>query len=111
MGALGPLHLAAGVLLALVAWLLPRRIARARRAAPLVMLLDLAPLALGAGLLGLAAGRPLFSGVITLALGAGFALTDYTMRQVLREPVVFSAAAEFPQVFTHPQLYLPFAGP
>jgi len=111
MGALGQLHLAAGVLLALVAWLLPRRIAKARRAAPLVVLLDLAPLALGAGLLGLATGRPLFVGLILLALGGGFALTDYTMREVLREPVVFSAAAEFPQVFTHPKLYLPFAGP
>jgi hypothetical protein len=111
MGALGVLHLAAGVLLALVAWLLPRRIAQARRAAPLIVLLDLAPLALGAGLLGLATGRPLFVGLVLLALGGGFALTDYTMREVLREPVVFSAAAEFPQVFTHPQLYLPFAGP
>jgi len=111
MGALGPLHLAAGVLLALVAWLLPRRIARARRAAPTVVLLDLAPLALAAGLLGLATGRPLFDGLVLLALGGGFALVDYTMREVLREPVVFSAAAEFPQIFTHPQLYLPFAGP
>ena len=111
MGALGLLHLAAGALLALAAWLLPRRIAHARRAAPLVLLLDLAPIALGAGLLGLATGRPLFAGLVVLALGGGFALTDYTMRQVLREPVVFSAAAEFPQVFTHPQLYLPFAGP
>jgi hypothetical protein len=111
MGALGLLHLAAGVLLALVAWLLPRRIARARRAAPLVVLLDLAPLALGAGLLGLATGRPLFAGLVLFALGGGFALVDYTMREVLREPVVFSAAAEFPQIFTHPQLYLPFAGP
>jgi hypothetical protein len=111
MGALGLLHLAAGVLLALVAWLLPRQIAQARRAAPLVVLLDLAPLALGAGLLGLATGRPLFVGLVLLALGGGFALVDYTMREVLREPVVFSAAAEFPQVFTHPQLYLPFAGP
>jgi hypothetical protein len=111
MEALGLSHLLAGILLALVAWLLPRQIARARRAPLLVVLLDVAPLALGAGLLGLATGRPLFVGVILLALGGGFALTDYTMREVLREPVVFSAAAEFPQVFTHPQLYLPFAGP
>ncbi len=85
---------------------------RARAARPRsVLLLDLAPLALGAGLLGLATGRPLFAGVVTLALGAGFALADYTMRQTLREPVVFSEMSELPQVFTHPHLYLPFAGP
>ena len=35
------------------------------------------------GLLGLAAGRPLFAGVVALALAAGFALADYTMRQTL----------------------------
>src|SRR6266571_1177054 len=111
MGAVGVLHLAAGGLLVLVAWLLPRHVARARRAALSVMLLDMAPIALGAGLLGFATGRPLFAGLVVLALGAGLALVDYTMRETLREPVVFSAAAEFPQVFTHPQLYLPFAGP
>ena len=74
-------------------------------------MLDLAPLALGGVLLGLAAGRPLFAGIVVLALGAGFALADYTMRQTLREPIVFSAAVELPQLFTHPHLYLPFAGP
>ncbi|HEV2335014.1 MAG TPA: LTA synthase family protein [Stellaceae bacterium] len=111
MGAVGLVHLAAGEFLALLAWLMPRHVARARRAAPAVVLLDLAPIVLGAGLLGLAAGKPLFAGLVTLALGAGFALTDYTMRQTLREPVVFSAASELPQVFTHPHLYLPFAGP
>lgn len=111
MEGLGLLHLGVGVLLALVAWLLPRHVACARLAAPPILLLDLAPIALGAGLLGLATGRPLFAGLVMLALGGGFALTDHTMRQVLREPVVFSAAAEFPQVFTHPELYLPFAGP
>ena len=85
---------------------------RARAARPpVVLLLDLAPLALGAGLLGLATGRPLFAGLVTLALGAGFTLADYTMRQTLREPVVFSEMSELPQVFTHPHLYLPFAGP
>src|SRR5437899_6168730 len=111
MGALALLHLAAGLLLVLAAWLLPRHVARARRAAVPVLLLDMAPIALGAGLLGIATGRPLFAGLLVLALGAGFALVDHTMRETLREPVVFSAAAEFPQVFTHPQLYLPFAGP
>src|ERR1051326_5758990 len=111
MGALGLLHLTAGAILALVAWLMPRPGACARRTPAWVLLLDMAPFALGAGLLGLASGRPLFTGLVALALGAGFTLTDYTMRQTLREPVVFSAASELPQVFTHPHLYLPFAGP
>src|SRR5579862_1936717 len=111
MGALALLQLGAGVLLTVAAWLLPRRVARARRAAPGVLLLDLAPIALGAGLLGLATGRPIFAGLLMLALGGGLALVDLTMRQTLREPVTFSATAELPQVFTHPQLYLPFAGP
>ncbi|HEV8681073.1 MAG TPA: LTA synthase family protein, partial [Stellaceae bacterium] len=73
--------------------------------------LDLAPLAFGAALLGIATGRPLFAGLVVLALGAAFTLTDHTMRATLREPVVFSESVELPQVFTHPQLYLPFAGP
>ena len=33
------------------------------------------------------------------------------MRETLREPVVFSEMVELPQLFTHPHLYLPFAGP
>ncbi|MBV9686450.1 MAG: LTA synthase family protein [Alphaproteobacteria bacterium] len=44
-------------------------------------------------------------------MGAGFALADRTKREVLREPVVFSEMSELRHVFTHPQLYLPFAGP
>jgi hypothetical protein len=32
------------------------------------------------------------------------------VRNTLREPIVFSALSELPQVFTHPHLYLPFAG-
>lgn len=111
MGAAALMQLAAGSLLALTAWLLPRRIAGARRAAPSVLLLDVAPLGLGAALLGLASGRPLFTGLIIVMLGAGFALADHTMRLTLREPTVFSEMSELPQVFTHPQLYLPFAGP
>jgi len=58
MGALALLHLAVGALLVLAAWLMPRRVAGARRAAPSVLLLDMAPIALGAGLLGVATGRP-----------------------------------------------------
>src|SRR5829696_5763629 len=111
MGAVELLHVAAGIVLALLAWLVPRRVAQARGMRPAALLLDVAPVALGAGLLVLASGRPLFAGIVVLALGAGLALADHTMRQALREPAVFSEAAELPQLFTHPHLYLPFAGP
>src|SRR5580704_7659143 len=111
MGTIELLHLGAGAALAAAGWLIPRHIAGARRLAVAALLLDAAPLALGAVLLALATGRPLFAGVIVLALGAGFALVDQTMRQTLREPVVFSESVELPQVFSHPHLYLPFAGP
>ncbi|TMJ61661.1 MAG: LTA synthase family protein [Alphaproteobacteria bacterium] len=111
MEPLALLHLGAGFALAALAWLLPRHIAGARWTGTVPLLLDAAPLALGVALLSLATGRPLFAGLIVLALAAGFALADHTMRQTLREPVVFSESVELPQVFTHPHLYLPFAGP
>jgi hypothetical protein len=105
------LHLSAGLALAVLAWLIPRHIASAHRANVPALLLDGAPWMMGAGLLCVATGRPLFAGFVTLALGAGFALADHTLRQTLREPVVFSESVELPQVFSHPHLYLPFAGP
>jgi Sulfatase len=111
VGAIALLHLTVGVALALSGWLVSRRVAGAGFASPQAAMLDIVPFVLGTGLLLLAAGRPLFGGVIPLALGAGFALTDDTMRKTLREPVVFSESVELPQVFTHPHLYLPFAGP
>jgi sulfatase-like protein len=99
----------AGLALATCGWLLPRWVAGARRlgrAAPL----DAAPLAVVWLLLFAASGRPLFAGAVAFALGAGFAFADRTVRDTLREPVLFSALSELPQVFTHPHLYLPFAG-
>jgi len=111
MSPLELLHFAAGLALAAAAWLIPRHIAGSRRASMAILMLDAAPLAFGAALLGAATGRPLFAGLVVLALGAGFALADHTMRQTLREPVVFSESVELPQVFSHPHLYLPFAGP
>jgi hypothetical protein len=111
MGIAPLLQLCGGAALAATGWLLPRRIASARLTAVPALLLDMAPLALGAGILLLASGEPLFAGLMVLALGAGFALADHSMRETLREPVVFSEMSELPQVFTHPHLYLPFAGP
>ena len=107
----GFFDVAAGAVIVLSAWLLPRHIARSPVRVGPALLLDAAPLFLGAAILVLAAGRPLFAGLVIAALGAGFALADWTMRSTLREPVVFCEMSELPQVFTHPHLYLPFAGP
>lgn len=92
-------------------WLLPRRVAGAGFAEPKAALLDGLPLLFFAGLLLLATARPLFAGLAVLAAGGGFALADRAKREALREPVVFSDASELRHVFTHPHLYLPFAGP
>ncbi|MGH7047244.1 MAG: LTA synthase family protein [Stellaceae bacterium] len=102
---------AAGAALALAAWLIPRRVAGTRLAARPALLIDLAPVLLAALLLMIVSRRPIFSGLVLLSLGAGFALADQTKREAVREPVVFSDMSELPHVFTHPQLYLPFAGP
>ena len=105
------LHIAVGGALALAAWLIPRRVAEARTARPAALFLDALPVLLAGSVVLAATGRPIFTGVVLVFLGAGFALADQTKREVLREPVVFSDMSELPQVFTHPQLYLPFAGP
>src|SRR5438876_7094334 len=107
----GALHIAVGGLLALGAWLLPRHVAKAGADSTPALLLDLLPVLLAGSLVLTATGRPIFTGALLVSLGAGFALADRTKRLVLREPVVFSEMSELPHVFTHPQLYLPFAGP
>src|SRR6516162_7527626 len=104
-------HLAVGSGLALAAWLIPRRVAFSTIANPPAILLDLLPVLLAGSLVLTATGRPIFTGALLISLGAGFALADRTKREVLREPVVFSEMSELRHVFTHPQLYLPFAGP
>ncbi|MGH7061958.1 MAG: hypothetical protein ACREFH_16340, partial [Stellaceae bacterium] len=105
------LHIGSAGVLVLGAWLLPRHVAGARAIKWPAAALDIAPVALATLLLLVATGRPLFTGVVLLALGAGLALADWAKRDALKEPVVFSDMSELPQVFTHPQLYLPFAGP
>jgi Sulfatase len=105
------LRLAIAAAAAVAAWLIPRRVAAARMTELSAVALDVFPLLLAGGLLLLATGRPLFTGVVLLSLGGGFALADHAKREALREPVVFSDMSELPHVFTHPHLYLPFAGP
>jgi hypothetical protein len=103
------LQAAADAILVISGWAIPRRVAGARRLST-ATLLDVAPLAVVFSVLLAASGRPIFAGAVVFALSAGFAFADKTMRTVLREPVVFTALSELPHVFTHPHLYLPFAG-
>src|SRR5205085_10553508 len=105
------LQVVVGCVLALGAWLLPRRVAKARTDSIPALLLDVLPVLLAGSFVLTATGRPIFTGALLASLGAGFALADRTKREVLREPVVFSEMSELRHVFTHPQLYLPFAGP
>jgi hypothetical protein len=104
------LHLGIGIALIVTGWAIPRCVAGSPVRLRPALLLDTAPFVIGSAWGLLTTGRPLFTGVIAAALGAGFALADDTMRKTLHEPVVFSEATELPQLFTHPQLYLPFAG-
>ncbi len=104
------LQIALGGMLVLAGWLIPRHVADARGASRPALVLDLLPVLLAGSLVLIATGRPIFTGVLLASLGAGFALADRTKRAVLREPVVFSEMSELQHVFTHPQLYLPFAG-
>jgi hypothetical protein len=100
-----------GGALMLAGWLIPRHVAAARTGAGPAVLVDLLPIGLLATVLLVTTGRPIFSGLVVLAVGAGLALADRTKREVLREPVVFSDMSELRHVVTHPHLYLPFAGP
>jgi tellurite resistance protein TehA-like permease len=84
------LHIAVGCVFALAAWLIPRHVANTRTARSPALLLDVFPVLLAASLVLTATGRPIFTGVVLISLGAGFALADRTKRQALREPAVFS---------------------
>lgn len=103
------LHIALGVGLALIGWLVLRIIARAGRTKWIALLLDLAPVLWGWSVFFAATARPGFAGAVILTLACGLAIADWTKRLVLREPIVFSDSAELSQVFTNPELYLPFA--
>ncbi|MDP3858094.1 MAG: LTA synthase family protein [Stagnimonas sp.] len=97
-----------GIGLLLAGWQLARRVAdtpwRWSRALAVDAVL---PLLIFTSLLALSA-RPLFAGVVSLAMGAGWARADRDKRRVLREPIVFSDIAQALDMLRHPKLALPF---
>ncbi|MGI4942364.1 MAG: hypothetical protein ACRYHQ_17655, partial [Janthinobacterium lividum] len=107
-----PSLLSAGIAVYVAAWLILRAsVGVSLGSAPVgATLLDALPMAAGFGLMLAGTGRPLLSGVALGATALGLLLTDTVKRDVLHEPVNFSDRAELPELFRHPQLYLPFAG-
>jgi hypothetical protein len=72
------------------------------------LLLDALLPALLFGLLLTAGGRPIFAGVLTLAVGSGYAYAEQAKRKTLAEPIVFTDVFQALDIFRHPQLAMPF---
>jgi len=100
--------LEAGTVLAFSGWLLLRAACGARLNWSVALLLDAAIPATCFALLALATARPIFAGIITLALAAGYAYADRAKLKVLAEPVVFTDVFQAFDIFRHPRLALPF---
>ena len=107
----GGIAIVGGLVLTALGWLAPRIRARAPPRLHWVLILDMAgPFGLWA-ILFAATARPWFAGAASFATFIGFAFADATKRATLREPVAFSDMSEFFEMFRHPELYLPQAGP
>lgn len=100
--------LALGLLLLLIGWWLPRYAANTGwQLSPALPFDLLIPVVLFLLVLVLSA-RPALSGVVTLAMGAGWARADRDKRRVLAEPIVFTDVFQAFDIFRHPQLAMPF---
>jgi hypothetical protein len=104
-------HSFVGPVLALAGWYVPRLVAGTRLRLNRALVADMAPALIGFVFFAALTARPVFAGTLTLALMAGFSFVDWVKRATLREPVVFSDISEAVELFRHPDLYLPFAGP
>src|SRR5579859_7134271 len=104
-------RIAIGVVLTLAGWLIPRLVARAPIRVSKALALDLAPPPVFFVFFLAVTARPIFAGTLTFAMMGGLAFVDWVKRATLKEPVVFSDLGEFVELFRHPRLYLPFAGP
>ncbi len=97
-----------GLLLAFVGWMLPRRVASTRwQWSPMLLLDAVLPLTLLASVTVLSS-RPLFAGVVTLAIGAVYAYADRSKRRVLAEPIVYTDVFQTLDIMRHPELAVPF---
>lgn len=97
-----------GLALATMGWFICRRVARTRWDWSLLLLLDALPAASLMLTIYAISGRPLFSGIVTLAIGAAYAHADASKRRVLAEPIVYTDFFQAPDIFRHPELALPF---
>jgi hypothetical protein len=100
-----------GLALTSPGWLLPRAVARTPFRASGALIADAAlPFFLFA-LLAVATSRPIFSGIMVLALGAGFAFADRAKRMTLGEPVLFTDFFQTFDILRHPKICLIFLHP
>ena len=104
-------HFTIGLIMAIAGPLVPRMVSRAPLRLSRKFLIDLLPSLIGFALLATLTARPILAGAIILSLMIGFAFVDWVKRATLLEPAVFSDLGEFIELFRHPDLYLPFAGP
>ena len=104
-------HLSIGLALTVAGWLIPRMVSRAPLRPSILLLIDMLPSILGFILFASLTTRPILAGTLELALMIGFAFVDWVKRATLHEPAVFSDISELIELFRHPDLYLPFAGP
>jgi hypothetical protein len=105
------MHFTIGLALAIAGALIPRIVSRAKLRLTGKFLLDLIPSLLGFVMIAALTARPILAGTIILSLMIGFAFVDWVKRATLLEPAVFSDLGELIELFRHPDLYLPFAGP
>jgi hypothetical protein len=104
-------HFTIGLIMAIAGPLVPRLVSRASLRLSTRLLIDLLPSLIGFLLLATLTARPILAGTIIISLMIGFAFVDWVKRATLLEPAVFSDLGEFIELFRHPDLYLPFAGP
>jgi hypothetical protein len=105
------MHFTIGLTLTIIGALAPRVVSRAKLSLSVKFLLDLVPSLLGFAIIASLTARPILAGTVILSLMIGFAFVDWVKRATLLEPAVFSDLGELIELFRHPDLYLPFAGP
>lgn len=102
------LTIVAGAACAIAGCQLPRAGAGAGWNSPVRVAIDLAFPVTVFVLVSAATARPLFAGVLTFVLCAGYAHSDRAKRSVLAEPIVFTDVFQAFDIFRHPGLAVPF---